>query len=133
MRDFTTRTVWPLSVGLVFSLAVACARETPRSDVDPARLVAWIENGDAPVLLDVRSAGEFARGHVPGAVNIPHDQLASRAEELAHARDRDVVVYCERGGRAAKASATLRGAGFSSIKQLTGDMAAWRKAELPVE
>jgi rhodanese-related sulfurtransferase len=62
-------------------------------------------------LLDVRSAPEFAAGHVAQAKNIPVDEVASRLGELR--RDRPVVVYCKRGLRAARAAEILAGAGFT--------------------
>lgn len=92
-----------------------------------------ISAGAAPLLLDVRTPEEFTSGHVPGAVNIPHDQLPSRLGELSASRDDEVVVYCERGGRAAKATETLEAAGFTAIRHLTGDMSGWRDAGLPTE
>ena len=89
--------------------------------------------GTAPLLLDVRTPEEYASGHVPGAVNIPHDQLGSRVNEIEAHRDQEVVVYCERGGRAANAAETLEAAGFITIRHLSGDMSAWRDAGLPTE
>src|SRR5262249_4860962 len=47
---------------------------------------------DSPLLLDVRTPGEFAEGHLPGAVLIPVDELRGRLEELP--RDRRIVAYC---------------------------------------
>ena len=85
------------------------------------------------VVLDVRSADEFATGHVPGAINIPHDVLASRLKEL-HARDNaEFVVYCETGRRASKAQRILQSDGFIRVSHLQGDMAQWRRDGLPVE
>jgi rhodanese-related sulfurtransferase len=81
-------------------------------------------------VLDVRSAEEFAGGHVPGAVNMSQEQVAARIGELDPARG--VVVYCERGPRAAKAADLLRDAGFA-VQHLTGDMSAWREQGLPIE
>ena len=65
------------------------------------------------LVLDVRSQEEFQEGHVPGAINVPHDELASRLSELSGGTQRPVVVYCERGGRAgmaAEAAKIMRGA-----------------------
>lgn len=78
------------------------------------------------LVLDVRSANEFAAGHVPNAVNIPHDQLASRIAELSVGTTGTVVVYCESGFRAGKAATVLRQAGYQNILHLAGDMRAWR-------
>lgn len=84
-----------------------------------------IEGGRAPVVLDVRSRGEFAAGHIPGAVNIPHDEIGSRLGDLGPDRGREIVVCCAMGGRAAHAAGLLRGAGFTGVKLLRGHMQEW--------
>lgn len=93
---------------------------------------ALVEAGNSPLFVDVRTPQEYDSGHVPGAVNIPRDQLGNRLAELEGARDR-LVVYCERGPRAAAAKATLERAGFTGVRHLTGDMSGWRAAGLPIE
>ncbi|MDH3214076.1 MAG: rhodanese-like domain-containing protein [Myxococcales bacterium] len=102
------------------------------ASVSPAELLALQEAGDAPLLLDVRSVEEFRSGHVPGAVNIPHTELAARLGEI-DADDAGIVVYCERGGRAAQATDVLQRAGFRDVGHLEGDMSGWRADGLPVE
>ena len=67
---------------------------------------------------------------MPGAVNVSHEYVADRIGELGPARE--VVVYCERGGRAAQAADVLRDAGFT-VRHLAGDMSAWREQGLPIE
>jgi rhodanese-related sulfurtransferase len=89
-------------------------------------------SGEGPLFVDVRTPEEYASGHVPGAVNIPRNELGARLAELENVRDR-VVVYCERGPRAAAAAATLLAAGFTGVRHLAGDMAGWRAAGLPIE
>jgi phage shock protein E len=89
---------------------------------------------DAPgTLLDVRSVAEFDSGHVPGALNIPVDELPQRLGELESGRADEVIVYCERGGRAMKAADLLMASGFRKLGHLEGDMSGWRAAGLPSE
>lgn len=114
-------------------VAGSCAPATSADEIAADDLVARIEAGTAPLLLDVRTSEEFAGGHVPGAVNIPHDQLAKRIGEIESHRADEVVVYCERGGRAARAEGVLADAGFRQVRHLAGDMSAWRKAGRPTE
>ena len=97
--------------------------------------IALIEQGRAagPLLLDVRTAAEYASGHLPGAINIPHAELPDRSPEIAEFHSRGVIAYCESGRRAAIALESLREAGFREIGHLEGDMAGWREAELPTE
>jgi len=102
------------------------------SEISRSQALAMQEAGDPLVFVDVRTPEEFASGHVPGAINIPREQLPGRFAELETARDR-LVVYCERGPRAIAAAATLLGAGFHEVRHLAGDMAGWRAAGLPIE
>jgi phage shock protein E len=116
---------------LFLLLMFACSTEAPQvSEISQTNVLAA---SSSTLILDVRTPTEFATGHVPGAVNIPHDQLASRLGEVESFRSAPVVLYCERGGRAGKAASVLTGAGFSDVHHLTGDMSAWRQAELPTE
>lgn len=64
------------------------------------------------VLLDVRTPGEFAAGHIPGAVNVPVDELRGRLGELP--RDREIAAYCQVGQRGYLATRILRHAGFAA-------------------
>ena len=66
--------------------------------------------GKSPFVVDVRTPQEFAGGHIPGAVNIPVDDLRSRLGELP--RDRDIAAYCQVGQRGYLATRILRQAGF---------------------
>jgi rhodanese-related sulfurtransferase len=125
-----------LLAGLGIALAAGCGGGDAGDDgatVDPADLAAQIEAGDAPFVLDVRSPEEFAAGHVPGAVNIPHTELPARLDELEPRRGEEIVVMCERGGRAHKAETMLTNAGFENVRDLAGHMSGWRERNLPVE
>ena len=103
------------------------------ADVQPAELLERIVAGDAPRILDVRSAAEFAAGHVPGAINIPFYAVPFRAGELGPRHDDPVIVYCGHGPRAHLASAALRARGFTRVSCLAGHMAEWLRAGHPVE
>jgi phage shock protein E len=85
------------------------------------------------VVLDVRTAAEFAAGHVPGARNVSHDELPARLDELAALRDKHVVLYCRSGRRTQIAEDTLRKAGFTKLLHLEGDWLAWEAEKRPVE
>ena len=74
--------------------------------------------GGGALLLDVRSEGEFASGHIAGAKNIPLGDLARRFGEIEAMKDRPVVVYCASGIRSAMAKQTLRSHGFREVHDL---------------
>jgi rhodanese-related sulfurtransferase len=81
-------------------------------------------------VLDVRSPEEFREGHVPGAVNIPYDQMAARLSEVP--KDKDVVLYCRSGRRAGIAAGVLQSNGYTRLSHLEGDMLAWTEQGRPV-
>ncbi len=74
-------------------------------------------------VLDVRSAQEFESGHVPGALNIPHDQVAARSAELG-AKDRPVLLYCRSGRRSGLAASDLARLGFTALYDFKS-ISAW--------
>jgi phage shock protein E len=108
------------------AVAAPSAEQASVAGVTPAELAARVERQDQDlVVLDVRSAEEFAAGHVPGARNMAHDQLHTRLQELAADKDKDVVLYCRSGRRALHAARILRDAGFTRLLHLEGDYPAW--------
>lgn len=82
----------------------------PQVDIETV-LAAPLEQ--RPFVLDVRTAQEFSAGSVPGAVNIPVDELRSRLSELS--RDRKIAAYCQVGQRGYLATRILLQAGFSAV------------------
>lgn len=117
---------------LLLSFASVSFADAPQATIAPDQLAHRVEKKDATlVVLDVRTPEEFAQGHIPGAVNIPHDQLPNRLAEIAGAKTKDVVVYCRSGRRAALAQETLTSQGFKSVKHLEGDMLKWQEEKRP--
>lgn len=122
-------------LGLAVALAsAACdpAAAPDRASISQAELLERLESDSPPLLLDVRRPDEFASGHIPGAVNVPHTEIGARIGDLGPS-DRHVVVYCQSGRRSAIAESVLREAGFADVLHLEGDMQGWRAAGLPCE
>ena len=80
------------------------------------------------VILDVRTPGEWAAGHVPGSLHIPLAALPGRADEVPAAR---VLVVCHSGSRSAWATAFLRQRGSDAVN-LRGGLVAWANAGRPL-
>lgn len=97
----------------------------------PLQVTQMINRGKTMV-LDVRTADEFAAGHLRDAKNIPLADLASRVGELEKSKAKTVVVLCQSGARADKAVRQLAAAGFEDVCSLDGGIAAWQAAGLPV-
>jgi rhodanese-related sulfurtransferase len=102
-------------------------------EIDQLDLLARIRRQAAPPILDVRSRGEFAAGHVPGARHMPFWSIVFHAGRVPANRRDPVIVYCGHGPRARLAAAALRLRGFRDVRFLCGHMAQWRRAELPTE
>jgi rhodanese-related sulfurtransferase len=100
--------------------------------VTPDELAARLGAGTAPVVLDVRSAEEYADGHIPGAVNVPFWRIVAGATPDAAPKHEPVVVYCGHGPRARLAMLGLRARGFRALDDLDGHWAAWTRLNLPV-
>ena len=97
-------------------------------------LIAMATNGseNKPLLIDVRTEGEYASGHVPGAINIPHKELEQHLAELSSVKNSQIVLYCRSGTRAGFAKKVLAKNGFTKLDHLTGDYIAWNKKGLPL-
>ncbi|MCK9182443.1 MAG: FAD-dependent oxidoreductase [Fibrobacteraceae bacterium] len=79
-----------------------------------------------PLIIDVRTPKEFAKGAYPGAINIPLDSLPDRIEELG-GKDRYITLYCASGARSAYAARLLEERGFTHITNGGGIMQMMRK------
>jgi len=88
-------------------------------------------NNDA-IVVDIRSADAFARGHIVNAKNIPPDELDSRLSQLEQHKANPVIAVCDNGITSTRTVNTLRGAGFESAYGLKGGMTNWNQAGLPV-
>jgi rhodanese-related sulfurtransferase len=82
-------------------------------------------------IIDVRTPGEYAGGHVPGASNIPHMSVVSRKGELA--ADKELVFICQMGSRSALACEFAAAIGFKELYNVEGGTEAWIKAGYGVE
>ena len=122
----------PTKAKLLFlMMSNTCPDKVP--GVSQAELMQRIKDNYAHLILDVRSLKEYKKGHIPGAINMPHDQIDSRLAEIGSHKDKDVVLYCGSGGRVVIAANILRSAGFSKLLHLDGDMNGWRSnGRLPV-
>jgi rhodanese-related sulfurtransferase len=102
------------------------------TQVSPDALLEMQAQKDASLfLLDVRKPEEFSAGHIPGAVNIPYDQVAARLGEIP--KGDEVVLYCHSGRRAGLAAEVLAANGYTKLAHLEGDMQGWQSAGRPVE
>lgn len=105
---------------------------TTQSTIDVTALRELLADGDGPRLIDVRTPGEFAAGHIEGSYNVPLDLLREHRAELRHHLDETVVLICRSGTRAAHAEQALTEAGLPNLRVLAGGMVAWETTGAPV-
>ncbi len=89
----------------------------------PGDLVAHLEKGATPVLLDVREPWEYEICRLPGTLLIPMRDLPARVHELD--KEAETVVICHHGVRSYHAARYLETLGFGDVINLSGGMAAW--------
>ena len=81
---------------------------------------ARLDSGDPVVLLDVRTAEEFAEGHIPGAVCLPVEAIGRTAPAELPDKSAEILVYCRSGSRSAKAARKLTGLGYTHVADFGG-------------
>jgi rhodanese-related sulfurtransferase len=93
----------------------------------------YLEQGNDPVLLDVRGLDEWERGYLKGAVHIPRGELEATAESAMLDKSREVVVICAGGVRSLLAGETLNAMGYEKVISMEGGYGDWEDAHLPAE
>lgn len=72
------------------------------------------------IILDTRTQDEFDKGHIPDAILIPHDEIASKATEKLPDKNQLILVYCRSGRRSKIAAESLVGLGYTNVKEFGG-------------
>ena len=98
----------------------------------PLQVTQMMNRGKATAVVDVRTAEEYAGGHLRDAKSMPLADLGNRIGEIDKAKVKTVIVVDQTGNRAAKAERLLKSAGFADIYSLEGGVAAWTAAGLPL-
>ena len=99
--------------------AVLCGCGNPGSAVSNAPANAQLDL-ETTVLIDVRSAEEYASGHLRGAVNIPHDRITDEIGSVAADKSARIILYCRSGRRAETALNALKSAGYENVSNYGG-------------
>lgn len=97
----------------------------------PAELTALV-NRDNALVVDLRPAAEFAKGHISGSRNVQMGQFDPENKQLAAAKALPVVLVCKTGAVAGGAAKRLKKAGFEQVFVLDGGIGGWQSADLPL-
>lgn len=108
------------------------ATDSPIRQVKARELNEELQGDNAPVLVDVRTPGEYEKnGHIAGSRLLPLNVFMQRINELP--QDKPIVCVCRSGNRSQAAAEQLVANGFDDVANLSGGMFGWRRAGLPVE
>ncbi len=106
--DTTTRTILIIAVVGVLAKLFLGGKVDKSADIP-----ALIASGS--LLIDVRTPGEYAGGHIKGSINIPVSSIASSIQQKAKDKSKSVVVYCHSGARSGAAKKALLQAGYTNV------------------
>lgn len=107
---------------------VITRRDRGLSAADATQLI----NRRNAIVIDLRSADEFAQGHLPQARHLPLDELKSKVAQVAKNKNTPVLLVCQNGGPSARARDVLKEAGYAEVFTLQGGVNAWQQSGMPV-
>jgi cysteine synthase/rhodanese-related sulfurtransferase len=107
--------------------------KNPYDSLRPSQLSEQLQGADRPLVVDIRIPEHFAESRVPGSINIPQDDLRSRAGELPEDRDASIVMVCNIGKFSKEATLYLKSMGYRNVKSLKGGLNEWVRKGLATE
>jgi rhodanese-related sulfurtransferase len=134
--EFVQKNIWLVMIavasGALFIWPTIAKLFSRGREVGVVEAVQLINRKDA-VIVDVRAPNEFKSGHIPHARNLPVHQIKDRMKELEKLKNKPLLLVCQSGGSSAQACGGLLRDGFAQVVALSGGMAAWQQAGMPVE
>lgn len=123
---------WLLAAALLAVIAMLIVHEGRKSgpSLSPQQAINLV-NTQQGVFVDLRDSGEFGKGHIMGAVNIPAAKLPERMVELEKYQDKPVVLVCKMGQQSGAAGKQLKAANYSQVNKMRGGMMEWGNLQLP--
>jgi rhodanese-related sulfurtransferase len=114
--------IWPLVARLM----------RPGQEVGAVEAVQLINRRDA-IVIDVRNAADYKSGHITNARHIPEGEIEGRMKDLEKIKAKPIIVTCGRGNRSMNVANRLRKLGFNEVVSLSGGLASWQQANMPLE
>lgn len=124
---------WYLFVALVVILGLLIYNLVVggKGSVEPLQATEMINHQEA-VVVDVRPAADFAKGHIINAINIPMNGFKNQIATLTKHKGKPIIVNCRSGAQSSMACSQLRKEGFEHVFNLRGGIMAWEAASLPL-
>ena len=101
-------------------LLTACAQAASYEQITQEEAKQIMDTTNGYIRLDTRTQEEYDQSHIPGALLIPHTEIADRAEEELPDKDQLILVYCRSGNRSKQASEVLAELGYTNVKEFGG-------------
>ncbi|MES2766127.1 MAG: rhodanese-like domain-containing protein, partial [Bacteroidota bacterium] len=117
---------------VLFSTCSNAQNDSTKTELSPTEFSTQINTMPDEVLIDVRTPGEFAAGHLQNAKNIDWNGAAFESEVAQLDKEKPLLVYCQSGRRSDAAADKMRAMGFKNVLELDGGFAGWRGAGMPV-
>ncbi len=117
---------------LAVALTISCSQGQNQSVLAPQAFADKVKTAPDGALIDVRTAEEYATGHLAGAKNIDWNGGHFQHMVMSLDKNKPVFVYCLKGGRSASAAEAMRSMGFKEVYELEGGIEKWQAAKLPV-
>lgn len=102
-----------------------------KGNINAVKATEMINHQDA-LVVDVRPAADYAKGHIINAINIPVTTLASQLGQLNKHKNRPIIVTCRSGAQSSAACKQLSKEGYENVHNLKGGILAWQSENLPV-
>lgn len=104
------------SILIIVAIVVVVILLKQAGQISPKEALSHL--GEGALVIDVRSPGEFATGHLPSAINIPLDEISSAVAQRVSDKDQVLLLHCQSGMRSAVAAKKLRGMGYTKVFNL---------------
>lgn len=102
-------------------------------EIAPEDVFQKLRSSEGVILLDVREADEYARGHLPGCLLIPRGVLEGQAPQMIRETGAELIVYCGSGMRSALAADLLQQMGYTNVRSMMGGFRDWSQIGGPVD
>lgn len=120
------------ALGMLFLLLISCQHPVNSQSVDANTFKQKLSTTPDKVILDVRTAEEYASGYIGDAINLDYYNPAFKDQATRLDKSKTYFVYCEAGGRSKSAAGILHDAGFTKIVELNGGISEWKATGLPL-
>jgi rhodanese-related sulfurtransferase len=124
---------WALIGAFIACAAMLIVYESRRAGrlITPQQLSNLVNN-QGGVVVDLRDAAEFRKGHVVNALNIPYAGATKRLSELDEYKQKPVILVCKMGQHSSEIGKQLGALGYSQVYRLSGGMLDWQNAQMPL-